>query len=302
MVARSTQHVDQLLTNVSVNYKPQGFVFDAAAPKVPVKKQTDLYRTYTRNFRIPETKRANKGLAREFQFEVGTSSYVLETHALKDYVSDQDEDNYDLASLKADVTEKLTQALMLRKEKSLVDLMTSTSWSLNVSLAATGAFNSNTTTSNPIPVFDTAATTVINNSGFAPNFAIIPRDSFVAIKNHVSVLERTKYTSKEMTAEMMKGLFDLSEILVPTVAYDSAAEGVTSSISQLWPAHCFVGYKPAKAGPMEPSSMYTFERPSAGVKRWRVEEREADAIEVQSNYQVKVVASLSGYLIKATVQ
>lgn len=300
MPLRSTQHVDQLLSNVSIKYAPTGLIAMQVFPEVPVKKDSDLYRIYTRNFRIPETKRANKGLAKEHQFEVTTSSYNLEMHALKDYVSDNDMDNYDVSDLKADTTEELTEKILLRMEKTVADLMTTTSWSLGVSLAAGSAFTDNTTTSNPIPIFDTAATTVINNSGFVPNMAVIPRGTFIAIKNHVSVLDRVKYTSKEMTPDIMKGLFNLNEILIANGAYDSAAQGATSSIGAIWGSHVLVAYKPDSPSPLKPSSGYIFRKNSPMVRRWRVEEREAEAIEVQMKYQVKVVASLSGYLIKGT--
>ena len=300
MPLRSQQHVDTLLSNISVKYVPNGLIAMDVFPEVPVKKDSDLYRVYTQNFRIPETKRANKGLAREHQFEVTTSSYVLERHALKDYISDNDVDNYDIADLRADTTEELTEKIMLRVEKSVADLMTTSSWSLGVSLAAAAAFTQNTTVSNPIPVFDTAATTILNNGGFQPNFGIIPRAAFVAIKNHTSVLDRTKYTSADMTPEMLKGLFDLKEILIANGAYDTAAQGATSSISSIWASHCFVGYKPERAGPLKPSSGYLFRKSTPMVRRWRVEERQAEAIEVEMQYVPKVVASLSGYLIKGT--
>lgn len=301
MPLRSTQHVDQLLSNVSLKYAPSGLIAQEVFPEVPVKKDSDLYRIYTRNFRIPETKRANKGVAREHQFEVTTGSYILEYHALKDYVSDNDVQNYDVSDLRADTTEELTEKILLRLEKTVADLFTTTQWSLNVSLAAGAAFNANTTTSNPIPVFDTAATTVLNNGGYKPNFGIIPRDSFVAIKNHVSVLDRTKYVSKEMTPDILKGLFDLEDVYIANGAYDTAAQGIAASISQIWGDVCFVGYKPDRASPLKPSSGYVFRRNDPMVRRWRVEERESEAIEVQLKYAAKVVASLSGYLIKDTV-
>ena len=302
MPLRSQQHVDTLLSNVSVKYAPSGLIAMEVFPEVPVKKDSDLFRVYSRNFRIPETKRANKGLAREHQFDVSTSSYNLEYHALKDYVSDNDAENYDVSDLRTDTTEELTEKILLRLEKTTADLFVKANWSLNVSLAAGANFNSNTTTTNPIPVFDTAATTILNNGGFKPNLGIIPRNVFVAIKNHISILDRVKYTSSDMSVEMLKGLFDLEKILIANASYDTAAQGVTDSINQIWPDMCWVGYRPDRPGPLKPSSGYVFRRNTPMVKRWRVEERESEAIEVQMKYQVKIVASLSGYLIGDTIQ
>lgn len=301
MPLQSAIHVDTLLSNISVKYKNAELIASQVFPEVSVKKTSDLYRTYTKNFRIPETIRANKAVSREMGFDVATASYVLEHHALKDYVSDTDADNYDLADLRADTTESLTDAIMRRMEKSVADLFTTTQWSLNVTLAATAVFSANTTVSNPIPVFDTACTTVINNSGYKPNFGVITRDGFVACKNHQSVLERVKYTSKELTPVMLAALFDLPELLISNAQYEAAAEGATSTMTNFWGNKAFIGYKPSRPGPLEPSCGYIFRKQIPMVKRWRDEERSAEAIEVNLHFKPKVVASLTGYLISGIV-
>lgn len=294
----SQMHVDQLLSNVSLRYTHPELIAMRVFPEVQVKKDSDLYRIYERNFRIPETKRANRGVAKQHSFSVSTGTYVLEKHALKDFVSDDDVDNYDISDLRADTTEELTDVILRRMEKSVADLFTSTNWSLNVSLASGAEFSANTTTSNPIPVFDTAQSTVIANSGMKPNFGILTRDGFVACKNHVSVVDRIKYTSREMTPAMLAGLLDLPELLISNAQYDSSDEGRTSTMQNFWDEHAFVGYKPQRPGPKQVSSGYIFRKAAPMVRRWREEEREAEAIEVQMKYQAKVVASLSGYLIK----
>jgi hypothetical protein len=302
MPLRNQLHVDQLLSNISVKYFNADYIADQVFGKLPVKKDSDLYRTYARNFRLPETKRAIKGKSREHSFDVSTASYVLEKHGLKDYVADDEAENYDLADLRADTTEELTDVILRRKEKSCADLFTSANWSLNVSLAAANAWSANTTVSNPIPLFDTAASTINANSGFLPNFGIIPRNSFVAAKNHVSVLDRVKYTSKEMNKEIMAGLFDLEEVLVPNSQVDTSEKGVADSISSLWRQdNVFVGYREKSPSPRKPSCGYTFMKNKPLVKRWRDEEREADAIEVNMSYQCKIIASLAGYLIIDTL-
>jgi hypothetical protein len=294
-------HVDQLLGQVSVKYKPEGFIASEVAPVVSVKKTSDLFRVYDRNFRIPETQRANRAESREHNFDVSTSSYNLQRHSLKSFVSDTDADNYDLADLRAETVEELTEKIMLRQERDCAILMTKTSWSLTVSLAAGAEFSANTTTSNPIPIYQTAASTVIANSGVKPNFGILPRDGYVAVVNHVSVLDRLKYTSAEVDAGKLAALFDLSKgLMVPSISYDSADQGASggSIIASVWDSeNSFIGYKPDSVGPLKLSSLYTFKKAMPVVKRWRDEPRESEVIEVNQEYQVRVVASLSGYLI-----
>jgi hypothetical protein len=216
-------------------------------------------------------------------------------------VADRDAENYDLADLRAETTEELTKKILLRLEKKVLDLFTTTNWSLNVSLAAGAQFNSNTVTSNPIPVFDTGASTVIANSGQKPNFGLFNRETLVAIKNHVSILDRTKYVSSEMDQTMIAALLGLDQLLVSNLHYDTAAPGIAASLSSLLGDVAFMGYKPPAPGPLKVSAGYIFRNNRPMVKRWRDEERESDAIEVNMEFQAKVVASLCGYLIRDVI-
>lgn len=293
-------HVDKLLTGVSIKYRNNNFIAMEVFPELSVEQDSDKFRVYERNFRLPETARANKGLAREHSFAVSTSTYVLEEHALVDYISDRDKANYDNADLRVDTTEELTDKILLRLEKSVASLFTSTSWSQNVSLSAAQQWSADTVTSNPIPQMDTAATVVMENSGFTPNIHIVPHRSMVKAKNHTSIIDRIKYTSIDITPAMLAGLFDAQKLLVPKAVIDTAAEGVASSISPLWGDNVFVGYRAEKPSPLKPSAGYVFRGKKSLVKSWREERRASDAIEVGMLYQAKVVASLAGYLIKDT--
>jgi hypothetical protein len=296
-------HYDELLSQISVKYRPTGLIGDQIAPKVSVKKTHDKYRVYDKNWRIPETERANRARSREHNFDVSTASYVLKRHSLHSPVSDTDKDNYDEASLLADTTEELTDKIAMRHELEVGSLFTTTNWSLNVSLAAGATFSDNTVTSNPIPVFQTGASTVIANSGLKPNFGWLARNGYIAAINHVSVLDRVKYTSAEMDEKKLAALFDLEKgLLIPAAQYDSSEEGTsTAAMTGFFDNdNAFLGWKPDSPGPLKPSSLYTFEKAMPLVKRWREEDRESEIVEVNKEFTVKVVASLSGYLIRNT--
>lgn len=302
MPLKNQLHHDQLLSNVSVQYRNSELIWDKVFPQVPVKKDTDRYRVYDRNFKIPETKRAPKAAALEYGFEFSYSSYSLEKHALKDYVGKDEEENNDQGSIEADTVENLTDTIYRRIELSVANLFTTTNWSLNVSLASANAFNANTTVSDPVPVFDTGASTVIANSGKMPNFGILPRDAYIACKNHVSILDRVKYTSDKVTKEMLAALFELPELLVPTAVRDTAAEGLAPTLSNFYGDIAFMGWKPSSPGLKTPSCGYTFMHSAPRVRKWVDQERdESTAIEVGVKYIPKVVASLTGYLIKDVV-
>ena len=102
----------------------------------------------------------------------------------------------------------------------------------------------------------------------------------------------------DKTKKIMKGLFDLPQLLVSLSQVDTSQEGDTEAISALWPDSMFVGFKPPRASPLTPSAGYTFRKAKPTVKSWFDEERDATAIEVQRDYVAKIVSSLSGYLIQ----
>lgn len=302
---RSAIHVDTLLSNVSVLYRNENYVGMEIFPEVAVKKDSDLYRVYDRNFRVPETARANRGVANEFTFNVSTATYNLEKHALKDYISDDDAGNYDLESLEVDTTEHLTDAILRRFEKSVASLITTTSWSLNLSLTATLAWNATTGSSSPDPVaqFDTGTTVVILNSGKRPNITAMGLSAWYGLKNNFQINDRVKYTSSEVSTNMVAKLIGTGKLVISEQVEDTADEGAStgSNIVPLWNDRVFHGYRPPNAGPKQPSAGYTFRKASPLVKKWRDEDRESQVVEVGMKYQARVVASLCGFIIADVV-
>lgn len=302
MPLKNQLHVDQLLSQVSVKYANAEYVAKRAFPIVNVMKDSDLYRVYEANFRLPETNVADGGVAREHNFDISTASYNLEKHALKDFISDDAQDNYDQGDLRADTVEELTEVIDRRLEYSFTQLFTKTSWSLTHSLASGLEWTNQTTTANPIQDADTAASVALINSGYKVNYCILGRDGFIAAKNNINVLDRVKYTSSDMSEAMLASLFGVSEVLVSSAQLDSNPLGVvTIAVAQMWPDHAFFGYKPPRPSPKAASSGYIFMKNDAPVRRWREEEREAEAVEVKYKYQTKIVASLSGYLVTNVV-
>lgn len=297
MPIKSQLHEDQLLSNVSIQYHNSEYIGASCLPIVKVTNDTDKYRIYSRDFRLPDTLRADGAEARNHDFAVSTASYILEEHALKALVTDRAARNYDLASLQADTTEDLTDAIMLRKEKTVADLFTATNFSLNVSLAAANQFSLNTTTSNPIPYFDTAATTVLANSGNLPNKAVMERSVMLNQKNHTSIAERVKYVSSEITKNTLAALYDIPEILVGVAQIDSSAEGATESIGNVWSDNIAVMYVAPAPSPRRPSTGYIFQAEKMQVRRWRDEKVKGEYIEVGCDFDAKIVSSLSAYLI-----
>jgi len=113
-------HVDAVLSGVSVMYKNDELIADSVMPVVPVKKESDKYYTYTRNWRLPEAKRAAGAEAAEVEWNVSSATYTCEEYALKDLLPDRVRDNADKPlSMDVDTTENLTDLIqLLRRKKS----------------------------------------------------------------------------------------------------------------------------------------------------------------------------------------
>lgn len=305
-------YIDKALSNISLAYRPTGLIADQLAPRVPVVNDTGNYFIYTRDtLKLPETIRANGAASREANWYLSTGSYSLARHSLKSPVTDMDRSNADPAiKLDADTTEILTDKILVRKEVDLANLCgTAANWGNVTSLTSTWAWSANTTLSNPITFVDSATTNVAFRSGMLANTVALDHRTFKAAKEHVSVLDRIKYTSPDsVTAPMLAKLFNVDRVLVASGVYDATAELyiTTTAHSWIWTDVAFIAYIPNSPSLKTPSALYQLTKNEFGnpwkVKKWREEEIEADQIEVSTMYQHKVVASDAAYLIYNTVQ
>lgn len=303
-------HRDRALENVSVAYKGKGFIADMVFPKLPVKRESDIYYVYSRDINhIPETLRASGGESNQATWNVSTSTYVLEEHSLHDYIPDRQRDNADKPiDLDIDTTEILTHKLLLRREKDLAAVLQDTAqWGNVLSMTTTQQWSSNTTTTNPIVLMDSLSSVVVLNAGVSPNKLVLSDPQFRAIKEHTSVVDRIKYTSPDsITAPMLAKLFNIEEVLVGTAIEQAAKMNLDTNLSAfIWTDCAALIYVPPTPRLKEPSAGYTFWKDAVSapfkVERWRENKRTADAVQVSGMWQHKPVATSAAYLIRDAV-
>ncbi len=302
-------HRDRALENVSLQYKPTGLIAEDVAPKVPVKRESDFYYVYSKDtMAIPETRRGMRSESNQATWNMSTSTYVLEEHALHDFVSDRERDNADSpVSPDVDSTEITTQKVLLRREKDLATVVqTVGNWGTSVDFSATAtlAWSSNTTTTNPITVIDSLSSVILRQSGTRPNKLILTDEQFNAAKEHVSVVDRIKHTSADsVTPDMLAKLFRLEKILVATGVEHTAKEGIdtTTAMQFIWTDAAFLYYCPPNPGLKQASALYTLWKDAYSepfkVERWREHKRSSDAIQVSAMFQHKPVATSCAALL-----
>lgn len=306
----SQLHQNKPLENISIRYTPQGMIADELSPRFMVKKESDQYYVYSKdNLRLAETLRADGAESNKDSYTLSTASYVLAEHTLHDDVTDRQKANADTAVRpEIDVTETLTDKILLRREKDLADkLQTSGAFSNAMSLSSTYAWSANTTLSNPITQIDTIATTVLNTSGKDPNIVSMNKISFNAAKEHVSIVDRIKYTSADSVGEaLLAKLFNVDKVLVGKATYNSAEEGLSDDLSTIWTDTTIVAWVDKTPGLRKVSAFYTYWNNSFGapfkVKKWREEKLAADRVEVGSMFQNLIISSDCAGVIVNCVQ
>ncbi len=305
MPGSQTIHNDKALSNISVAFKSDRMIADELYPAVQVKHESDKYYVYSKqSLIVPETRRANGAKSKESSFELSTSSYQLEEESLKDIVTDRDRANADAAiRLNADTTENLTEKIMMRREKDAAELsQTKANWGQNTSFTAAQQWTSNTTTTNPITTIDSACSAIAKNSGKLPNMLAVNDPQFRILKEHISVVDRVKYTSSESVGPgLLARLFNVSKLMVGGAIENTAQEGLTDSMAFIWTDTAFLAYMEQSPGLKKISAGYVLQQ-GAGrqVRRWREEERKGDFIEVSSLYTFKAVATDAAFLLIAT--
>lgn len=307
----SQVHQDQALENVSLAYKPGDLIAQDLCPMVPVQHESDRYYVYSRDqLSLPETARAAGAEANRASFSLSTATYNLEEHALKDFITDRARANADKAlNLEVDATEHLTNLILMRQEVELAALVsTAGNWANTTSLTSTFAWSANTTLSNPILFADSAASTVVQASGMLPNSCVINDPTYRAIKEHVSMVDRIKYTSAESIGEeLIARLFGVGKLYVGRGIRNTGGEGLADATanSWIWTDCAWFGYTEKTPGLKKPSALYNFTMKQGNpvkVLRWREDNIEADAVQVSKMFQQQVPMSAAGYLIVNTVQ
>ena len=77
-------HVDQLLSQIAINYRPTGMIGDMIFPTVPVQKESDSYVIFNRGeiFAIEKTNRSRGSEANRVTRSVSSAQYIAKNYAL----------------------------------------------------------------------------------------------------------------------------------------------------------------------------------------------------------------------------
>jgi hypothetical protein len=326
-------HIDQVLTQISVDWPNSGLVGQALFPTVTVRKQSDKYYVFGREAWVAETSdyRAPGTEANEIPgFKVSLDTYYAQEHALQMAVTDEERENSDNAfSPDRDATELLTSKIWLGRELAMKNMVTNTAnyaAGLSTTLSGTAQWN-DYVNSNPIGDFRTGQRAVHSKVFMEPNLAVIPYQVMSQLEDHPDIIERIKYSERAvLTPEIVSSVLGVQRVIVPGVAWGGVPTGGQASgiagnavtASYLWGKDVLMAWVPARAGLRTPAFAYEFVWGYGGnlpqvTDRWREDKRKSDLIRVGRRYDLKMVGteinpgsadfgkSVTGYLIKNAI-
>jgi len=298
-------HIDQILTNISIQYRNAAYVGTQIMPVVPVKKKSDIYYIYDSKadrFRIPLTLRAPKSDSRTVDWKVTEDGYKCDEHALNDLIDDIERDNADKPlNLEVDTVEFLTDILQLGLEMRIKTMLEA---SLAANAPASGVWSDYTEATGTDPISDieigkAAIHAVIFRE---PNVLLLGKAVYDKLKHHPKILELIKYSQKGvLTTDLMASLFGIEKVIVGEAGYNTAKEGKAAVLSYLWAKNAILAYVEPKPGIKKFSLGYTFQSQKFQTRRARIETKHSDWFEVGDIETEKMICVACGYRISPAI-
>jgi hypothetical protein len=293
---RRDVHVNRPLSNLSVAYRNTMYIARDVFPVVSVPNQTDVYFTFDKAawFRNRSAARAVGTRAQRADYGISTASFICVNDALAKPIPDEVRNNAD-APLKPDITATtfVSDALELGLELKVATKITACG---NWSSASNPSVKWSSDTSNPWGDIDTAVDKVRATIGRHPNTMVLSWSAWKALRNHPDFLDRVKYTRQGGRVEPtdLQTWFGVDKVLLGGGIYDSAQEGATSSLADIWGDMLWTGWVAPAAAIEEPSAGYVFMWKDRTIARYREEEEHQDIVEGEWFYATNICASDAG--------
>lgn len=305
-------HIDKLLTEVAINYRPEGFIADMIAPVVRVGKQSDLYSVFDRGDRLrqQDTKRAPGTRAKRIVENVGSDTYFCNNYALSSPVTIEDKSNADpllVDELLNGRTRYIMDHLMLDWEIRVANQVNSTS-NVGSSSAVASAWNVPEGDGNPLSDLNTALDNVQYANGIRPNqvqFSVQAWQSFRRHKNVRNLVFGVNNGGGYPSTEQVATLLDVDKVLIGGAFKNTADEGQSETIETIWDDNVLVSYTAPAPSRETPSFMYTLRWSAPGLPEMTVERHPFDSRtkseEVEAGYyqDEKITGASYSFLITA---
>lgn len=308
---QSAVHVDRPLTNMSlaIMQEESAFVADRVFPIVPVRKQSDLYRTYPRGAfnRDQMVKRAPGAETQGIGYETSTSPYYCHVWGLHHDIDEQTEANADEeVDLDFEATSLLSmQALINRDAQWAASFFTQGVWANDTTPGTLWDAASST----PLEDIEARRLAMLQRTGKKPNTMVLSPEVWSVLKHHPDLVDRMNrgQTSGPAMA-LLQNFAELTEIpriLVAESIVNTAAEGAADSHSFIFGKHCLLLHVAPRPGRYTASAGYTFGwsgllgSNAVGTRMSRFEDIKTRSrrVEIESSYDQRLISADLGELL-----
>jgi len=308
----SDVHVDSALSNISIAYKPEGYIADSIFPQVPVDKQSDNYYVWTKGFWLRNLveRRTPGDTYPEGRLEVSDTGYFCNPYHLGYAIPDEVRDNADPAiSLEATGSEWLATQFALNREIKVAATVFAASWETTVTGGTDFVQWSDYDNSNPVTDVNLGKQTIQKSTGIRPNVMVIGQEAFDILAEHPLLLDKFRYTQTGILDEaQVQQALKIPKLIVGSAVYESTVEGAaTPTRGYIWGKEAVLLYVPPSAALMTPAAGYDFVwRQTDGggltvtIRNTREDNRDRDFLKGKHAFDAKITATDLGYRL-ATV-
>lgn len=305
-------HVDNFLSEVAINFRPEGFIADMIAPIVPVAKETNFYPVFNRGeaFAIEDTARSRLTEAKRVTRSVSTAAYACKNYALAYDVPIEDRANMDAAlqfELDAGAARYLETKLFLDWDRRVTSMIGSAS-NVSTGFLTGSSWTAGANPGDPISMIWRAQEQVQAQTATKPNRIVFGWQAWNFFRRNPNARNFVLGLNNgggAVTRQQTAAAFEVDQILVAGAFYNTANEAQAAALtSNPLKDSVLVYYAPPAPSRETPSFMYSFRwtspelgTPLAVIRHPYDTRRKVDGIEMQYYQDEKITGSEYGALI-----
>ena len=303
----SNSYADPVLKNIAIAYANKNFFADRFFPVVPVEKKTGYYFVWDQaNLRAEEDLRTGRAESRIVDDEATKTAYgPLKEHSLKTFIEQDLIEQSDITNLEAKRTERLRARMLLNKEVALATLLSDTAVvTQSATISGTSQW-SDYANSDPFGLLETMIEEVRTGSMQKANRIAMGKAVWTKLKYHPDTIELLKSQGGgRFTPQLLADWLEVDEVIVLDSQKNTADEGQTASMSDIWGKHVWAYY-------VNPSPNPNVEEVSAGyhlsltdgveVRTWNEEDPEGEWVKAKDYFEAKLVSAGAISLRKSVV-
>lgn len=314
----SDVHEDALLTNLSVAtlLADDHFVAGKLFPRIPVNHQSDKYPIFTAAdfLRSNMERRGVAAASAGTSYTTSKSPYHTEDWSLHIDVDDKTIANADdpYRPLENAAIFLTQQEKLKREEEWVANFFGTGIWDTDKT-GGTDFTQFGDDTSDPVGVISDYQELVEDTTGLLPMDLTVNRKGWNALRNHPDIIARinggaTSGSPAIATRQSVAAVLGLERIHIASAIKNTAGEGETASYSRIAGNNGLLCYVNPNPGEMQQTSGATFvwnqyigSVEGRRIKRWRIEDIESERVEINANWDMRVIGSALGVFMSGMV-